>query len=51
MLLLEPANAKSSSNDIIPAEDEPDDVNFDNVDMVPTDDTGELEDRGRRSGI
>ena len=45
MLLLEPANAEPSSNDITPAEDEPDNVDFDNVDMVPTDDTGELEDK------
>ena len=34
-----------SSNNITPAEDEPDDVDFDNEDMVPTDDTSEVEDK------
>ena len=42
---LDPSNAELSSNDITPTEDEPDDVDFDNEDMVPTDDTGELEDK------
>ena len=42
---MDPANAELSSNDITPTEDEPDDVGFDNEDMVPTDDTGELEDK------
>ena len=45
MLLLDPANAEPSLNEITPAEDEPDDVDFDNEDMVPTDDTGEMEDK------
>ena len=45
MLLLNPANAEPSSNDITPAEDGPDDVDFKNEDMVSTDDTGELEDK------
>ena len=47
MLLLDPANTEPSSNDIKPAEDEPDDVDFNNEDMLPTDDTSELEDGSR----
>ena len=42
MFLLHPTNAEPSSNDITPAEDEPDNEDFDNEDMVPTDDTSEL---------
>ena len=45
MLLLDPANAEPSSNDITPAEDEPDDVDPNNKDMVPTDDTCELDNK------
>ena len=45
MFLLDPANTEPSSNDITSAEDEPDDVDFDNEDMMPTDDTSELEDK------
>ena len=45
MSLLGPANAEPSSNDITPAEDEPDDVDSNNEDMVPTDDTCELDDK------
>ena len=47
MLLLDAANTEPSSNDIKPAEDEPDDVDFNNEDMLPTDDTSELEDGSR----
>ena len=42
MLLLDPANAEPSLNEFTPTEDDPDDVDFDNEDMVTTDDTGEL---------
>ena len=47
MLLLDPANAEPSSNDITPAEDEPDDVDFNNEYMVATNDTSELEDKAK----
>ena len=42
MFLLHPTNAEPYSNDITTAENEPDNVDFDNEDMVPTDDTSEL---------
>ena len=45
MLLLDPANTEPSSNDMTPADDEPDDVDFDNEDIMPTDDTSELVDK------
>ena len=45
MSLLDPANAEPSSNDITPAQDEPDDVDSNNEGMVPTDDTCELDNK------
>ena len=45
MLLLDLVNAEPFLNGITPVEDEPDEVDFDNEDMMPTDDTSILEDK------
>lgn len=45
MLLLDLANAEPFLNGITPAENEPDEVGFDNEDMMPTDDTSILEEK------
>ena len=45
LLLLDPATAQPSTNTVTPADKEPDDVDYDDQDMVPSDDTVEpLED-------
>ena len=45
MLLLDLVNAEPFLNGITSVEDEPDEVDFDNEDMMPTDDTSILEDK------